>query len=48
MEDDSLGVVVIGDMNGMKNGGVLGMDMLCYAYYGVHLVAGVIQWAVVG
>jgi len=35
-----LRVVVVGSMNDMKNGGMLGVDMECYAYYGVLLVLG--------
>jgi len=33
-----LGVVVVGDMDDKKNGGMLGADMQRYAYYRVHSV----------
>ena len=33
---DSLAVVVVGNMNDMDDGGMLGVDMQCFAYYGVH------------
>jgi len=39
---------VVGDINDMENGGMLGADVQYYAYYRVHLVVGVIRWAVMG
>jgi len=34
-------MVVVGNyMNDMDNGGMLRVDMECYAYYGVHLMVG--------
>ena len=32
------GIMVVSNMNDMDDGGMLGVDMECYAYYGVHLM----------
>ena len=37
---DSLGMVVVGNMNDADDGGILGVDMKCYAYYGVYRMVG--------
>ena len=36
----TLDMMVVGNMSDMDHGGILGMDIECYTYYGVNLMVG--------
>jgi len=37
-----MGMMVVGNMNHMDDGGMVGVDMECYVYYGVYWMVGII------